>query len=365
MASSSPIDRQRGREKVQEIARPDVFEESHRHALHHPDEEIPKKDGAQQRRHEVDTRGSDCVQVFGDEPPKHDVDGDPGEQREDPGWAPSQQVEVTKHDGGDALGSHIRYPWSESGSRATAIKRSIGLVVLVGAGFYLLDPRRGSDAPAGGYEDDMVNVFTQQERFAAVVHRTVYEFLPQLWKSTTVSAFGHQLGPGIDLLVCDFYLNSVYNIDLCRNISSINPSPSVLIISNQDELIYAERMIKTGACGYIMKNETPEKIIEALLTVLSGEIYVSKKFSSTVASKIRYSYSSQQDLIINTLSERELEVFMMIGKGIYSKEIADKLFISLKTVEAIRKRLRIKLKLSDSRSLVKLAVSWTNRQENE
>ncbi len=168
-----------------------------------------------------------------------------------------------------------------------------------------------------------------------------------------------------DLLVCDFYLNSVYNIDLCRNISSINPSPSVLIISNQDELIYAERMIKTGACGYIMKNETPEKIIEALLTVLSGEIYVSKKFSSTVASKIRYSYSSQQDLIINTLSERELEVFMMIGKGIYSKEIADKLFISLKTVEAIRKRLRIKLKLSDSRSLVKLAVSWTNRQENE
>lgn len=76
----------------------------------------------------------------------------------------------------------------------------IGLVVLVGAGFYLLDPRRGSDAPAGGYEDDMVNVFTQQERFAAVVHRTVYEFLPQLWKSTTVSAFGHQLGPGIDIV---------------------------------------------------------------------------------------------------------------------------------------------------------------------
>jgi len=168
-----------------------------------------------------------------------------------------------------------------------------------------------------------------------------------------------------DLLVCDFVLDGIYNLDLCRSLLSVNPSLLILVISNQDELIYAERLIKAGARGYIMKTETQEKITDAVYTVLKGEIYVSRKFSASIASNIQSPNYSQQNFIINTLSERELEVFTMIGKGLHSKEIAAKLFINIKTVEAIRKRLRIKLEILDSKNLLKLAINWVNHLDHE
>ena len=168
-----------------------------------------------------------------------------------------------------------------------------------------------------------------------------------------------------DLLICDFFLNDFHIIDLCKSISSIDPALPVLILTNQDELIYAERLIRSGASGYLMKGDPEKTIIEAVHTVLNGRVHVSKSFSVNIASQVRSNDYSQKDTIANILSERELEVFTLIGRSYSSKEISSELFLSLKAVEAIRRKLRVKLKIEDSKGLIRLARNWTNSSVNE
>lgn len=168
-----------------------------------------------------------------------------------------------------------------------------------------------------------------------------------------------------DLLICDFYLNDFLNVDLCKAVASVDPAISVLIISNQDELIYAERLIRSGAKGYLMKSDTEKTILEAVYTVLNGRVHVSRSFSVNIASQMMSPDYSQKDMISNTLTERELEVFTMIGKAFSTKEISSELFISVKAVEAIRKKIRVKLKMEDSKNLVKLARNWINSHVQE
>lgn len=168
-----------------------------------------------------------------------------------------------------------------------------------------------------------------------------------------------------DLLICDFYLNDFLNVDLCKAISSVDPAISVLVITNQDELIYGERLIRSGAKGYLMKSDTEKTILEAVYTVLNGRVHVSRSFSVNIASQMRSFDHSQKDMITNTLTERELEVFTMIGKAFSTKEIASELFLSVKAVEAIRKKIRTKLKMEDSKNLVKLARNWISSHVHE
>jgi len=160
-----------------------------------------------------------------------------------------------------------------------------------------------------------------------------------------------------DIMIVDISLSGPDGLDLLKNIRTIHPDLPVLILSMHDESIYAERALRARANGYIMKQEATEKVLTAVRCILGGEIYLSERMSRKllhqyISSSVRPATNSE----LSTLSDRELEVFRLIGEGRGTRQIADKLHISIKTVETYQAHIKNKLSLASGRELVQYAI---------
>lgn len=159
-----------------------------------------------------------------------------------------------------------------------------------------------------------------------------------------------------DILVCDISLGRVDGIQLLRYLRSHYPSLPVLVLSALDEAIYAERMLALGACGYIMKQEPMEMFLTALRRVLDGQVHVSETISSKLLSKFAAGDSGTSADPIERLSSRELQILRLIGEGVSTREIAQLLHLSIKTVESHRQRIKRKLNLTTGVQLLRYAM---------
>ena len=160
-----------------------------------------------------------------------------------------------------------------------------------------------------------------------------------------------------DLILLDLSLGDGNGIELIKEVKVINPALPVLVVSLHDENLYAERALKAGARGYIMKSEETENILTAIKKIINGEVYLSDgmkdKLINRVAGTDREG-SSPMDI----LSDREFEVFQFIGDGRTTKEIAEILNLSVKTVETYKSHIKSKLEIKDSTDLIRRAVEW-------
>ena len=159
-----------------------------------------------------------------------------------------------------------------------------------------------------------------------------------------------------DLVLLDVSLKDSDGIELLKELKSQSPSPPVLVVSMHDESLYAERALRAGASGYVMKQEAPQTLLAAMRTVLAGQVYVSGKMGAMLLQRMVAGKKRQGGLPMDRLTDRELEVFRMIGSGKSVKEIADKLFLSVKTIEAHREHIKEKLNFKSSAELLRFAI---------
>lgn len=165
-----------------------------------------------------------------------------------------------------------------------------------------------------------------------------------------------------DLAIIDITLKSTSGIELMKNIKTLLPDMPVLIMSMHDESLYAERALRAGAKGYIMKHEASEKILTAIRRVLSGELYLSEKMKEKMLHRLVKSRKDEVVFSIDTLSDREMEVFQLIGNGYSTRQIAAKLNLSVKTIDSYREHLKLKLRLEKGADLVKHAIQWVRSE---
>jgi DNA-binding NarL/FixJ family response regulator len=162
-----------------------------------------------------------------------------------------------------------------------------------------------------------------------------------------------------DILVVDISLNGPDGLDLLKDIRMRHPELPVLILSMHDESIYAERALRAGAQGYIMKQEASEKVLVALRRILSNEIYVSERIANRMLQRYIGSPGEGRPSSVADLTDRELEVFRLIGEGHSTRQIAEQLHISVKTVESYQAHIKEKLSLRSARELVQHAIQWS------
>ena len=168
-----------------------------------------------------------------------------------------------------------------------------------------------------------------------------------------------------DIAIVDITLKSSDGIDLMKSIRSQYPKLPVLILSMHDEILYAERALRAGAQGYIMKQEASKKLMVAIHEILSGRIYCSDKISRRVMRKFARGKTDIKDSPIDSLSDRELQVFRLIGCGYRTSEIAKKLYLSVKTIETYRTHIKEKLNLANSAELLRYAILWVNSHQGD
>ena len=164
-----------------------------------------------------------------------------------------------------------------------------------------------------------------------------------------------------DLVIVDISLKESNGIDLVEEIKAHYPDLPVLVLSMYDESLYAERALMAGARGYIMKERAVEKVVKALRQVLAGDIYASRKIKDKVFSRLVSSGKPPEKLSMDRLTNRELEVFRLIGDGLSSKEIARRLNLSIKTVGTHRENIKEKFQLKHYTQLVTFAVHWSRK----
>lgn len=162
-----------------------------------------------------------------------------------------------------------------------------------------------------------------------------------------------------DLVVLDISLNGPDGLDVLKEIRTKTASLPVLILSMHDESIYAERAMRAGANGYIMKQEATEKVLVAIRRILQGEIYLSDRLTSAMLQQyMRGAVAPRKSPLVN-LTDRELEVFRLIGEGRATRQIAEDLHLSVKTIESYQAHIKEKLALHSARELVQHAIEWT------
>ena len=166
-----------------------------------------------------------------------------------------------------------------------------------------------------------------------------------------------------DVLIVDISLNGPDGLDLLKNIRTTHPALPVLILSMHDESIYAERALRAGANGYIMKQEATEKVLVAIRRILNGEIYVSERIANKMLKLYITGASSLKNSSISDLSDRELEVFRLIGEGHGTRQIAEELHLSIKTVESYQAHIKDKLSLHSARELMQHAIQWNMNEK--
>jgi DNA-binding NarL/FixJ family response regulator len=160
-----------------------------------------------------------------------------------------------------------------------------------------------------------------------------------------------------DLVVVDINLKNSSGIELIKNLKESHPDLPVLVLSMHDESLYAERVFRAGARGYVNKRETAQKVIEAIRRVLGGKLYVSEKAAEILAGKTVHGQPASRSAT-ELLSDRELEVFDKLGQGIGTKQIAADFHVSIKTIQEYCARIKEKLGLHSATELLREAVRW-------
>lgn len=166
-----------------------------------------------------------------------------------------------------------------------------------------------------------------------------------------------------DLVLADLKMPGKSGLQLITELKAQHPGVAVLVLSMHDEEVYAERILRSGGNGYLMKSAGGEKLLEAIRCVLSGQVYVSEKMSSRIVDVFAGRRSDSAHSTMSMLSEREFEIFELFGQGMTTSEIARHLHISGKTVETHRLHIVQKLKLQGTSDLTKFAIRWTRAQE--
>jgi DNA-binding NarL/FixJ family response regulator len=162
-----------------------------------------------------------------------------------------------------------------------------------------------------------------------------------------------------DLALVDITLPDKGGIDLIKDLKALRPEMKVLVISMHDESLYAERALRAGARGYITKQEGGAKLMQAIRQVLGGQIYVSERTSARIVEIFSRQSAGGTQSPVAQLSDREFEIFQLIGEGLSASEIGDRLHISAKTVEAHRVNIKTKLKVGTAAELISYAARWS------
>ena len=165
-----------------------------------------------------------------------------------------------------------------------------------------------------------------------------------------------------DLAIVDITLQGTNGIELIKNIVAQWPDLPILVLSMHDESLYAERALRAGAKGYVMKQEATEKLTGALRRILNGQIYVSEKLADKMMRKAIDGKSVQDTSPVAVLSDRELEVLHLIGQGHGTRQIAEDLNLSVKTIESHRAHIKEKMNLKTAPEMVRFAVQWVNQE---
>jgi DNA-binding NarL/FixJ family response regulator len=165
-----------------------------------------------------------------------------------------------------------------------------------------------------------------------------------------------------DLVIVDINLENSSGIALIKDLKKLHPEIPVLVLSMHDESLYAERVFRAGARGYVHKRETAQKMIEAIRRVLDGKLYVSEKSAEILAGHPGRGRSVNQSAI-ELLSDRELEVFDKLGQGIGTRQIAEDFHVSVKTIQAYCARIKEKLNLGSATELLREAVRWRDSRD--
>jgi len=163
--------------------------------------------------------------------------------------------------------------------------------------------------------------------------------------------------------IVDISLENGSGIELIKSIKDLFPAVTVLVLSMHDEALYAERALRAGARGYIMKREAAKKVIQAIRCVLAGQFYVSDKIAALMAERFVEGRPAEIVSPIEQLSNRELEVFQLLGLGHNTRQIADHLHVGFKTVQAYSARIKEKLKLANATELLRAAIRWNESQQ--
>lgn len=166
-----------------------------------------------------------------------------------------------------------------------------------------------------------------------------------------------------NLVVADITLPGGDGLELIKDIQALEPNVSVLVLSMHDESLYVERVLRAGGRGYVMKQEGGKRIMEAIRQVAAGHIFVSEKMSAKILEIFSGRRAEPGQSPVETLTDREFQVFQCIGRGVGTKEIAKELHVSPKTVEVHRANIKAKLKIKSMAELIRYAVRWVDSEK--
>ncbi len=176
------------------------------------------------------------------------------------------------------------------------------------------------------------------------------------------SALAKLSGMKPDLAIVDITLGSMGGLDVIKAIKALYPSMPILVFSMHEEMVYAERMLRAGASGYVMKSEKPGLLIAAIRKLLEGKVYLSERMTEQLLSRVVRKGADPRESIIESLSDREFEVFRLMGKGIAPRQIAEKLRLSVKTIDSIRENIKHKLGFKTASELAQYAIECVHDQ---
>jgi DNA-binding NarL/FixJ family response regulator len=165
------------------------------------------------------------------------------------------------------------------------------------------------------------------------------------------------------LVLVDVGLTGMSGIELAKKIRTISEEVRILMISMHQESLYAERALRAGANGYIMKRASSSDLIAAIRQVLKGQSYLSKAFNESLIQRVAGAGRKVKAFALDLLSDRELEVFQRVGQGLGTREIADELEVSMKTIEAHKEHIRAKLTLETNSALIQHAIHWVHSEK--
>jgi DNA-binding NarL/FixJ family response regulator len=161
-----------------------------------------------------------------------------------------------------------------------------------------------------------------------------------------------------DVALVDLSLKDESGLELIKDIKTRFPKVMMLVLSMHDEAFYAERVLRAGAKGYIMKHQATSQVLVAIRRILSGDVYLSDAMSSKMLRNITDGKTKKSGSSVEQLSDRELEVFRLIGSGLGTRQIAARFSRSVKTVETYREHIKQKMDLKDSAELTQAAIQW-------
>jgi DNA-binding NarL/FixJ family response regulator len=167
------------------------------------------------------------------------------------------------------------------------------------------------------------------------------------------------------LVIVDISLAGTNGIDLIKSLSANDAELPLLVVSMHDESLYAERAIRAGAMGYVMKHEPPKTFKTAIHRVLGGEMYLSEKMATSLLAKLMRGGGEPEETPVSRLSDRELEVFRLLGQGKGTKQIAQELNLTIATINSFRARIKEKLGLKSSTELLLNAIHWVQEQSGK